>query len=103
MIMRETSNPTAKTKLQLCTTNTRTYSLVWVSRQEAVDAGLFGSTVDSEVLPRIGDVLVAARSRVAYYDDRVTDTSPRRMIGQHGSLTDEESTVPLVRLGSFAR
>ncbi len=76
----------------------------WVlSRAEAIEAGLFGQTVPAEVQQRIGDVLVAARSRVAYYDGRGADTSGRAMIGQHGSLTDEETVVPLIRLGAFAR
>ena len=57
---------------------------------------------DDAVLPRIGDVLVAARGVVAYYDDRVADKKPQRMIGQHGSLTDQERIVPLIRLGAFA-
>jgi predicted AlkP superfamily pyrophosphatase or phosphodiesterase len=79
-------------------------SRAWVmSRVEAIEAGLFGSVVDPAVRERIGDVLVAARGRVAYYDDRVADTSPRKMVGQHGSLTDEETTVPFIRLGAFAR
>ncbi|CAL4859696.1 alkaline phosphatase family protein [Microbacterium sp. MM2322] len=77
-------------------------SRAWVmSRDHAVAAGLFGPSPDSEVLPRIGDVLVAARSAVAYYDDRETDKKPQNMIGQHGSLTEQERVVPLVRLGSF--
>ena len=75
----------------------------WVlTRDEAIAAGLYGSTVDAEVIPRIGDVLVAARGVVAYYDDRVADKKPQRMIGQHGSLTDQERIVPLIRLGAFA-
>ena len=74
----------------------------WVlTRDEAIEAGLFGP-VDDEVRPRIGDVLVAARGRFAYYDDREADKRPQRMVGQHGSLTDEERTVPLLRLGAFA-
>lgn len=74
----------------------------WVlSREEALSAGLFGP-VDPVVAPRIGDVLVAARSAVAYYDDRLEDKGPQRMVGQHGSLTTEERVVPLIRLGAFA-
>lgn len=74
----------------------------WVmTRSEAVAAGLFGE-VDAEVLARIGDVLVAARGAVAYYDDRTDDKKPQRMVGQHGSLTDQERIVPLVRLGVYA-
>ncbi len=75
----------------------------WVmSREEAVSHGLFGASVHPEVLPRIGDVLVAARNGVAYYDDRLEDKKPQRMVGQHGSLTDQERIVPLIRLGAFA-
>ncbi|WP_396641424.1 alkaline phosphatase family protein [Microbacterium sp.] len=74
----------------------------WIlSRDEAVAAGLFGE-VDPVVMPRIGDVLVAARGRVAYYDDRLTDKASQRMIGQHGSLTSAERIVPLIRLGAYA-
>ncbi len=76
----------------------------WVfTRDEAVAAGLFGERVDADVLPRIGDVLIAARASVAYYDDRLADKKAQRMVGQHGSLTDQERIVPLVGLGAFAR
>lgn len=81
----------------------------WVAtREQAIDAGWFGA-VAPEVLPRIGDVIVAARKRVAYYDPRDADEGgppdqkARRMIGQHGSLTPEETLVPLIRLGAFSR
>ncbi len=74
----------------------------WVmSRDEAIDAGLFGA-VDADVRERIGDVLVAPRAAVAYYDDRLPDKQPQKMIGQHGSLTNQERIVPLIRLGAFA-
>ncbi|HEV7847720.1 MAG TPA: alkaline phosphatase family protein [Mycetocola sp.] len=73
----------------------------WVApRQEAIAAGLFGD-VHPDVLPRIGDVLVAARKRIVYYDSRPVDQAARNMIGQHGSLTADERIVPLVRLGAF--
>lgn len=75
----------------------------WVfSREEAIEAGLFGA-VSPEVAPRIGDVLVAARALVAYYDDRLADKAGQRMVGQHGSLTSAERLVPLIRLGAYAR
>ncbi|MCS4276128.1 hypothetical protein M2390_001300 [Mycetocola sp. BIGb0189] len=74
----------------------------WVlSRDEAIAAGLFG-TVNPTVVPRIGDVLVAARKRIAYYDSRPTDQSSRRMVGQHGSLTEDEVLVPWITLGAWA-
>jgi hypothetical protein len=72
----------------------------WVAtRDEAIDAGWFGS-VDPAVRPRIGDVLVAARRGYAYYAD--ADDTARRMVGQHGSLTADELTIPLLRFGAFA-
>ncbi len=74
----------------------------WVlSRDELIASGLVGPT-DPEVAPRFGDVVVAARSGIVYYDDRVADKAPQKMIGQHGSLTPEERMVPLLRLGAFA-
>lgn len=74
----------------------------WIfTRDEAVEAGLFGR-VAPEVLPRIGDVIVAARRLIAYYDSRDPNQAARNMIGQHGSLTDEELRVPLLRAGAFA-
>ncbi|MBN9171214.1 MAG: alkaline phosphatase family protein [Microbacterium sp.] len=74
----------------------------WIlTRDEAVGAGLFGRVEDA-VRPRIGDVLVAARAGVVYYDDRLDDKAALRMVGQHGSLANEERVVPLIRLGAFA-
>lgn len=72
----------------------------WVGiREEALAAGWFGA-VDAEVLPRIGEVLVAARGEHAYYAD--PDDSGRKMVGQHGSLTPAETAVPLLRFGAYA-
>ena len=74
----------------------------WVaSRSELIDSGLLGD-VSEDVRGRLGDVVVAARSAIAYYDDRLSDKGPQNMIGQHGSLTPEERIVPLLRLGAFA-
>ncbi|MDQ0896011.1 alkaline phosphatase family protein [Agromyces ramosus] len=75
----------------------------WVlSRDEAIDAGLYGPVAE-EVRPRIADVLIAARSSIAYYDRREHDRRAEAMIGQHGSLSDDETRVPLVRGGAFTR
>lgn len=73
----------------------------WIAtRDEAIAAGVFGD-VDPDVLPRIGDILVAARTRIAYYLDETE--RGRTMIGQHGSLTPDETHIPLLRFGAFAR
>ena len=74
----------------------------WVAtRREAIDAGWFGD-VDDDVVPRIGDVLVAARSDFAFYA-RSRTTAVAGWSGQHGSLTPAETAVPLLRFGAFAR
>ena len=76
-------------------------SRAWVAtRAEAIEAGWFGE-VAAEVLPRIGDVLIAARKRVAYYVD--ADDRGRKMIGQHGSLSPDELNIPLLKFGAFSR
>lgn len=72
------------------------------SRQTAIDEGWFGPVVAPDVAPRIGDILVAARKAVAYYDVRSASQSAQLMIGQHGSWSPEESKVPLLRFGAFA-
>lgn len=75
----------------------------WVaSRQEAISAGWFGPAVDAEVVPRIGDILVAARESVAYYDSRSATPKSLAMVGQHGSWTEDESEIPLLRFGAYA-
>lgn len=74
----------------------------WIAtRSEAIDAGWFGPIVDADVAPRIGNVLVAARGRIAYYDSTPEGAKSRRMVGQHGSFAPEERKVPLIRLGAF--
>ncbi len=71
----------------------------WIAtRDEAIVAGWFGQ-VRAEVLPRIGDILVAARKNVAYYR---ADSTGRTMVGQHGSWSPAESRVPLLRFGGYA-
>jgi hypothetical protein len=74
----------------------------WVAtRAEAIAAGWFG-VVDDEVAPRIGDLLVAARKNVAYYDGRTASPRSLAMIGQHGSWSPAEMQVPLLRFGAHA-
>lgn len=75
-------------------------SAAWVVAQEEAIAADWLGPVDDPVRPRIGDVLVLAQEPVAYYLD--ADASGRKMVGQHGSLSAAERTVPLLRFGAFA-
>ncbi|MEQ1734858.1 MAG: alkaline phosphatase family protein [Rhodoglobus sp.] len=72
-----------------------------VTREDLINSGWLGEVRD-EVRPRIGDVIVAARKAIAYYDSRAASSHARAMIGQHGSVTQPELRVPLLRFGSFA-
>jgi len=72
------------------------------TRDEAVVDGVFGAEVVPAAYARLGDVIVAARGLWAFYDDRLADKRAQGMVGQHGSLTPEETTVPLIRLGAYA-
>lgn len=75
----------------------------WVAtRAEAISEGWFGPAVHPLVEPRIGDLLVAARKSIAYYDGRDERLSGRKMVGQHGSMSREELLVPVLRFGAFA-
>jgi predicted AlkP superfamily pyrophosphatase or phosphodiesterase len=68
---------------------------VVVTREEAVEAGLFGPRVTDAAMPRIGDVVAFCLSTGGVVERR---RLPRlaAMPGQHGSLTDDELLVPLL-------
>lgn len=69
---------------------------IWAfTREQAVNAGLFGA-VRSEVAPRIGDVMIAARDTLALYDTRRVRPASLEVVGQHGSLTKAEREIPLL-------
>jgi hypothetical protein len=66
-----------------------------LARDEAVAAGWFGA-VRPEVLPRIGDLVVAMRDRYAVVDSRRARPELLALVGLHGSLSDDEVAVPVV-------
>lgn len=69
---------------------------IWAfTREEAITAGLFGD-VRAAVAPRIGDVMIAAREPLAFYDTRRVRPTALEVVGQHGSLTKAEREVPLL-------
>lgn len=66
-----------------------------LTREQAVAAGWFGP-VAPHVLPRIGDVVVACRPGTAVVDSVRQRPQVVRLLGLHGSLTPQESLVPLL-------
>lgn len=73
-----------------------------LTRDEAIESGWFGPTVTPAARERIGDVIVAAQKEVVYLTPSMTG-HVRQLVGQHGSISVEETTVPLIRHGAFAR
>jgi hypothetical protein len=68
----------------------------WVaSRDEAIAAGWFGQRVRDEIVPRIGDVVAAARGSAAMVR-RSVEPLESSLVGHHGSLTSAEQRVPLL-------
>lgn len=73
----------------------------WIyTRDELVTKGLYGAEVAGPSYERLGDIIVAARDRVTYFAPEMP-ASMRLMVGQHGSMTNEETIVPLIRHGAF--
>ena len=64
-----------------------------VSRERAIELGLFGPVIDPDARRRIGDVVALSRGNGGVVERRKL---PRlsAMPGQHGSVTDEELLVP---------
>jgi len=67
----------------------------WIrTRDEAVREGWFGPVAPAN-LARIGDLVVAMRDNFAIVDSRRARPKLLALIGLHGSLTADESAVPL--------
>jgi hypothetical protein len=63
-----------------------------------VTAGLFGPTVTTDALGRIGDVVCAAVGGRNLADSRVQPADLLTLVGMHGGLTPAELEVPLLVL-----
>lgn len=67
---------------------------VVLPREDAFESGWFGA-VTSSVLPRIGDVVVAARADLAVMSSVDFDYE-MTLVGLHGSLTSAEMLIPML-------
>jgi len=67
-----------------------------IDRDDAIELGLFGPTIDADARRRIGDVVALSRGNGGVVERRKL---PRlsSMPGQHGSVTDEELLIPLLQ------
>lgn len=65
-----------------------------LTREQALEQGWFGAA-STAVLPRIGDVVVAARGDLGVMSS-VDFSYETTLVGLHGSLTAEEMLIPLL-------
>ena len=63
-------------------------------REEAVTRGWFGAVTEA-VLPRLGDVVVAARDDLALFSSKDFGYE-MSLVGLHGSLTPDEMLIPIL-------
>lgn len=72
--------------------------VAWVvRREEAIAAGWFGVTDPAPwVTERMGQVIVAAREAVGFFDPETMKPRALDLVGHHGSLSDAELHIPLV-------
>lgn len=73
-----------------------------LTREEAIAARWYGEPdrVHPAAARRLGDVIVAATKGVTYYGEWMQGAM-RALVGQHGSISPEETIVPLIRKGAF--
>jgi hypothetical protein len=82
----------------LATWTYRVGERAWIrTREQAVAQGWFGP-VSEPNLARIGDLVVAMRENFAIVDSRRARPKLLALLGLHGSLTPDESAVPLFHL-----
>jgi len=72
------------------------------SKSEVVEAGWYGE-VNADALERMPDVFLIASGQTALYHRDFAKPKSLKMIGQHGSISDDELYVPLLRFGAFAK
>lgn len=71
-----------------------------LDREEAVSLGLFGPT-EGDYAERIGDIIVLARGDTILVSE--VDPLVSGLLGQHGSVTEQEMGIPLLQARGVAR
>lgn len=69
-------------------------AVVIYTRQEAINAGLFGNFVSPDAADRMGDLIAIAQGGVIFIDP-LRENLESAMVGHHGAMSDAERFVPL--------
>ncbi len=67
-----------------------------------IEAGWYGKRVSEPARARLPEICVVSLSDVAVYDRRFAKPKSLNMIGQHGSISPRELSIPLLGFGAFA-
>ena len=70
--------------------------------EQLVQAGWFGE-VQEFARDRMPDIFLVSIGEVALYHRDFAKPKSLKMVGQHGSISDQELTVPLLRFGAFEK
>jgi predicted AlkP superfamily pyrophosphatase or phosphodiesterase len=76
-------------------------SAVACTPDQLISAGYWRESLmqDEDLLP---DLIVLATADVAIYHRKFAKANSLKMIGQHGALSQEEISIPLIRLGAYS-
>lgn len=72
-----------------------------LSRSDCVARNIFGEVTDAHRL-RIGDAVIFATGSWVFYDEATASSASYQMVGQHGSSSAVETTVPCIAFGAWA-
>ncbi len=75
-----------------------TYALGAHTSEELIDAGWYG-TVGKEAVSRMPEVILLAKSNYTLYHSKFSKQRAFDMISHHGSISDAELRIPLIRIG----
>lgn len=74
----------------------------WVLTKAQVMASSLYSSISEAAVQRLPDVMVLAKKRVAFYHRGFAKAKSLQMIGQHGSISNDELSIPLLGWSDFA-
>jgi predicted AlkP superfamily pyrophosphatase or phosphodiesterase len=77
-------------------------SVKLATKKQVIDAGWFGAGVSAVAAARMPDIFAVAVGKIALYHREFAPAKSLEMIGQHGSISGEEISIPLIKLAALA-
>jgi hypothetical protein len=67
-----------------------------ITPEELIEAGYWPKDIERDSIP---DILILAKKEVALYHREFAKKKSLEMIGHHGSITQQEMSIPLIAIG----